>query len=243
MARGRRPRPPSSLLLHAHLRGGDAADPPEGARGRSDPFPKNGSAGSFRPRCVSWPTTATPSTRSPILRAQRKSNRGTTGNIGPSRRTWGSGRRPIRSSRRSGGGTSPTIDRYLALAASGEPLVEARETVEYEQQIIEAIYLGLRQNEGIRIADFEARFEFRFDRVFGEVLAELGKKGWMQDDAARCALTPEGHAVFWTASRRCSSRGTFPSPRRPEPAGAREARLYVSGQGPCSARPDKSGRG
>ena len=85
-----------------------------------------------------------------------------------------------------------STSRYLALAASGQPPLEARETVGYEQQIIEAIYLGLRQNKGIRIADFEARFGFRFDRVFGEVLAELATKGWMQNDAARCALTPEG---------------------------------------------------
>lgn len=84
------------------------------------------------------------------------------------------------------------IGRYLALAASGRGPVEERETVGYAQQVIEAIYLGLRQNEGIRIADFEARFGFRFDTAFREVLAEIGNNGWIKDDAARCALTPEG---------------------------------------------------
>ncbi len=85
-----------------------------------------------------------------------------------------------------------SLDRYIGLTERGRPPVEERETVTYPQQIIEAVYLGLRHNDGIGMADFEARFGFRFDKIFGSVLAELQKHGWVQNDAARCALTPAG---------------------------------------------------
>ena len=85
-----------------------------------------------------------------------------------------------------------SLEAYLERAARGMPAVEDREVIDYEREIIEAIYLGLRQNEGIRIRDFENRFGLRFDRVFGDVTAELRKNGWITEDACRLALTSEG---------------------------------------------------
>ncbi|MGD9876494.1 radical SAM family heme chaperone HemW [Desulfococcus sp.] len=85
-----------------------------------------------------------------------------------------------------------SIGRYMELTATGQPVVDAKEVVDREGQIIEGLYLGLRQTDGIRIPDFENRFELRFKEVFGEVLATLRKKKWLQDAADRCALTPLG---------------------------------------------------
>lgn len=88
---------------------------------------------------------------------------------------------------------APTLEEYLTLLATGKPAVVGREVLSYGQQIIEAVYLGLRQNEGIRISAFEERFGLGFEETFGTVLSELRKNGWMKTDApGRCALTPPG---------------------------------------------------
>jgi oxygen-independent coproporphyrinogen-3 oxidase len=85
------------------------------------------------------------------------------------------------------------LGRYLKHSASERSTAAERETVGYGQQIIEAVYLGLRQTRGIIVADFEARFGLDFKGTFGRVLAELRRKGWLDtSDAARCALTPAG---------------------------------------------------
>ncbi|WP_373498442.1 radical SAM family heme chaperone HemW [Desulfococcus sp.] len=86
-----------------------------------------------------------------------------------------------------------SLEEYLAFSAAGKPAVAGREVLSYAQQIIEVVFLGLRQNDGIRISDFEEGFGLGFEETFGGVLSELRKNGWLKtDDASRCALTPSG---------------------------------------------------
>ena len=80
--------------------------------------------------------------------------------------------------------------------------IEAEERLTPEQQMIEAIYLGLRQTAGISIADFEGRFGGDFRTGFESLLDELSKNGWMRTDPARCALTPKGLLVLDTIASR-----------------------------------------
>lgn len=66
------------------------------------------------------------------------------------------------------------------------------EVLSREAQMIEAIYLGLRKREGIRIDDFNKRFGVRFAAMFERTLSHLMAEGFLTLDQSRCALTRKG---------------------------------------------------
>ncbi len=81
---------------------------------------------------------------------------------------------------------------YTAALAQGRLPIEEREKTTAEQQITEAIYLGLRTSDGIDVAHFEKTFHMEFNQRYGGVLQALCKENLVILENGRCVLTPEG---------------------------------------------------
>ena len=66
------------------------------------------------------------------------------------------------------------------------------------QQMIEAVYLGLRQTRGLAVADFNQKFAVDFKGIFKPVIDDPGLSSLLEygDDCFR--LTPEGMLVMDT---------------------------------------------
>jgi len=85
-----------------------------------------------------------------------------------------------------------SVTAYIDLLKQNILPEAGKEFLTSEQQMLEAVYLGLRKKEGILIREFEKRFAVCFDDLFGELRKELKKKGFLETDAARCALSVPG---------------------------------------------------
>ena len=84
------------------------------------------------------------------------------------------------------------LDAYLAALARHLLPVAGRETLTRDQQIIEALYLGLRQTDGFDLNGFQSRFGLDFREFFAESLAALEAEAMVKVDASRISLTPNG---------------------------------------------------
>ncbi len=84
------------------------------------------------------------------------------------------------------------IGLYTAALAQGRLPIKEREKTTAEQQITEAIYLGLRTSDGIDTAHFKKSFQMDFNQQYGDTLKELGEEKLVILENDRCALTPEG---------------------------------------------------
>lgn len=87
---------------------------------------------------------------------------------------------------------------YLADLDKGRLPIKAKEALTVNQQMIEAVYLGLRQARGIPIADFNQRFPVEFKTRFEAVLSDPLLDKLLELDADFCRLTPEGMLVMDT---------------------------------------------
>lgn len=85
-----------------------------------------------------------------------------------------------------------SVEKYIAAVGEGRLPTEEREELSREQQIIEAVYLGLRTADGIEIQGFEQKFGVTFYDLFGEKITPLKEKGLIQTDPKRCRLTRQG---------------------------------------------------
>jgi oxygen-independent coproporphyrinogen-3 oxidase len=81
---------------------------------------------------------------------------------------------------------------YTAALAQGRLPIEEREKITTEQQITEAIYLGLRTSDGIDMAHFEKTFHLAFNQRYGNILSALCEENLAIIESGRCVLTPEG---------------------------------------------------
>jgi len=81
---------------------------------------------------------------------------------------------------------------YTAALAKGQLPIEEMEKTTAEQQITEAIYLGLRTSDGIDMAHFEKTFHMDFNQRYGDILPILCEENLMLLKNGCCALTPEG---------------------------------------------------
>jgi len=85
-----------------------------------------------------------------------------------------------------------SLERYIAEVDSRKlPLAET-ETLTREQQMVEWVYLGLRQADGIPVEDFNRRFGADFHSIFGDILTGLRNEGLVKTDDRSCALTRRG---------------------------------------------------
>ena len=81
------------------------------------------------------------------------------------------------------------------------PLKESERTTS-EQQMTEAIYLGLRTSQGIDIAQLKQRFKLDLDQAFGETLQMFCDDSLMFQSKSRFALTPKGMLFHETIASR-----------------------------------------
>jgi len=81
---------------------------------------------------------------------------------------------------------------YIAEIQAGRRPVAGQECLSRDQQMMEALYLGLRQTAGIDIPAFEKNYAVDFQTWCGEPLAEMTQEGVLTLADTRCALTPKG---------------------------------------------------
>ena len=84
------------------------------------------------------------------------------------------------------------MKKYIQDLEAGKLPLAGEERLSMEQLIIEAIYLGLRQTNGILIDVFDKKFGVSFKKMFGEVIEDFEEKGFMEISKNRCALTSSG---------------------------------------------------
>ncbi|BBO72350.1 coproporphyrinogen III oxidase [Desulfosarcina alkanivorans] len=85
-----------------------------------------------------------------------------------------------------------SLDTYLADLKAGRRPVADRETLTREQQIIEFVYLGLRQTDGIDTAAFRSRFDEPFSEYAAPQLSQLAREGLVEQPPGRIRLTRQG---------------------------------------------------
>jgi putative oxygen-independent coproporphyrinogen III oxidase len=85
-----------------------------------------------------------------------------------------------------------SLDSYLEAISKGLTPMADEETLSDEQQLIEALYLGLRQFDGIDFIAFQTRFHIDFKLYFHTALDRFSAEGWLEIDNRRCRLSVEG---------------------------------------------------
>lgn len=84
------------------------------------------------------------------------------------------------------------VEKYIEDLAAGRLPIAGEEVLSKEQLMMEAILLGLRKTDGIRIDDFDKTFNLNFREMFKKVTTDLGEKGFIKISKSHCALTPKG---------------------------------------------------
>jgi len=85
-----------------------------------------------------------------------------------------------------------SVKQYVAAIQSGQLPIEEGEELTEVQEMMEAVYLGLRCAEGICLDSFETRFGVDFEAKFREVLARYQAEGFLMANDDHCALTRQG---------------------------------------------------
>jgi oxygen-independent coproporphyrinogen-3 oxidase len=84
------------------------------------------------------------------------------------------------------------VKKYIQDLEAEKLPIAGEERLSVEQLMMEAIYLGLRQTEGILIDVFDKKFGVNFKTMFEEVIIHLETKGFAELSQNRCALTSKG---------------------------------------------------
>jgi oxygen-independent coproporphyrinogen-3 oxidase len=85
-----------------------------------------------------------------------------------------------------------SVKKYIEDLATNRLPLKGKETLNQEQLIMEAIYLGLRQTKGISVDFFEQKFGQGFNAMFGGVVKDLEEKGLIKFSQNSWALTLKG---------------------------------------------------
>jgi len=86
----------------------------------------------------------------------------------------------------------PDLKQYIRNVLSGQRPIADSETLTRDQQMIEWMYLGLRQTSGIDLRAFERRFQFSVVDRLASALAPLAAEGLIDFTGDRCHLTQTG---------------------------------------------------
>ncbi|MBS0014297.1 MAG: radical SAM family heme chaperone HemW [Desulfobacterales bacterium] len=84
------------------------------------------------------------------------------------------------------------LTRYIHELSAGRLPTAASERLTDSQMMLEAVYLGLRQSDGIDLDMFEKRFHRNFRQMFGSVIRRFEQTGHMRTSHGRCRLTSRG---------------------------------------------------
>lgn len=85
-----------------------------------------------------------------------------------------------------------SLEDYLAALEKGTRPVAETEVLTSDQQVIEFVYLGLRQTDGIDTSAFASRFDTDFSGRFGPQLTQLVDEGLVEKLPQRVRLTRRG---------------------------------------------------
>ncbi len=85
-----------------------------------------------------------------------------------------------------------SLDHYLEDLQNGIKPRSEEEVLNEEQQLIEALYLGLRQSDGIDLESFQLNFHMDFKLFFHTALDRFEAESWIAMDDQNCRLTTEG---------------------------------------------------
>jgi oxygen-independent coproporphyrinogen-3 oxidase len=102
-----------------------------------------------------------------------------------------------------------SLSPYLADIENGKPPVAGREALTRQQQIMEAIYLGLRKTEGINTEKFECFFASDFLNMFEEVLGTLTDDALIVLDSNHCRLSRKGMRFMDSVAKVLVNAGKF----------------------------------
>jgi oxygen-independent coproporphyrinogen-3 oxidase len=86
----------------------------------------------------------------------------------------------------------PSLDAYTTALQRGTSPEAGREVLTREQQILEAVYLGLRQTDGIDTVLFSSRFQSGFYDLFWKQVDRLAADGLLEKSETRVRLTRLG---------------------------------------------------
>lgn len=85
-----------------------------------------------------------------------------------------------------------SLDRYLADLNQDRLPRSDQEKLTEEQLLMEALYLGLRQTDGLDLSDFQQQFHIDFKLFFHATLDRFEAEEWIILDDQRCRLNVEG---------------------------------------------------
>ena len=84
------------------------------------------------------------------------------------------------------------VIKYIKDVNEGRLPIEGKEVLSREQQMIEAISLGLRMTDGIKTDVFDKKFDVSFKKIFAKTLMYLEEDGLIRVAENRCSLTRKG---------------------------------------------------
>jgi oxygen-independent coproporphyrinogen-3 oxidase len=102
-----------------------------------------------------------------------------------------------------------SVSSYIAAIESGRLPVAEKEVLSEQQQMIEAIYLGLRMTAGIDLIGFKAKYGIEFMKAFKAVITDLAEGHYIEIKNSRCALTRQGRAFLDSITSMFITRDIF----------------------------------
>lgn len=85
-----------------------------------------------------------------------------------------------------------SVIKYIKDVNGGRLPLDGKEVLSREQQMIEAISLGLRMTDGIKTDVFDKKFDVSFNKMFAKTLTYLEENGLIKLAENRCSLTRKG---------------------------------------------------
>ncbi len=87
------------------------------------------------------------------------------------------------------------IDTYISLVKDTGFAIADKTAISRSEQMSEFVFLGLRCERGISLAEFEARFDAPLESVFGDAVAKYVKLGFLEISDGRMKFTDKGFFV------------------------------------------------
>lgn len=88
-----------------------------------------------------------------------------------------------------------SVTTWIKRIQQGASPVQEEEQLDGEMRAREAVMLGLRQIEGIRLSEYAARFETTLRQLEPQAYETFLKQGWLEETSTHIRLTPEGRFV------------------------------------------------
>lgn len=87
------------------------------------------------------------------------------------------------------------LNEYEKIIYSGKKPLEWQEKLSIKDKIEESIFLGLRMNEGIKLKDFQEKYNFNFEEEYKNEINKLKNMGLIQINNELVTLTQKGREI------------------------------------------------